>query len=241
VDSGINGTYIGHLDIRRCRFDGNLKLSTDYRPYSGSPSGTKVHDVVVAGCEFRRFQTGVVDRGWSDFAVEDCLFEDNLIDVQLLATSCVKNPHTVKLARNRHLGHAKMQAIYARRNRKTVYGAPADYWVYGTYSEHSDKYEVEEFLVAPQTLDGHLLYYAQNAANFVPFMKTGTKYDGQTNRQLMQELGVCVNGRYFEEGDGFERLPRTNVPIWIAKAVAPEPKSQPTALDAGVVETSLQD
>jgi len=217
VDSGINGTYLGHLDIRHCRFDGNLKLSTDYRPYTGTPSGTKVHDLVIADCEIRRFQSGVVDRGWSDLTVENCLFENNLIDIQLLARSSIKSPHTVTLARSRHGGRRQMQALYAKRNPKTVYGAPADYWVYGTYPERSGKYEIEQFLVAPHTLDGHMLFYSHNAASFVPFEGTGTEYDGKTNQQLMDEHGVCVDGRFFAAGDEIEQLPRTNVPIWIAK------------------------
>ena len=87
VDTGFDGTYIGHLDVRDCRLDGNLKLANWWRPYNGTFAGTKVHDIAFTNCEFRRFQVAIVDRGWSDFDVDGCVFENNLIDLQVICRS----------------------------------------------------------------------------------------------------------------------------------------------------------
>lgn len=245
VDTGMQGTYLGHLDVRNCRFDGNLKLTTSFVPYNGTFAGTKIHDVNYSNCEFRRFQVAVVDRGWSDFLVENCIFQNNLIDISIITRSTIKTPHEVTLKTNQHLGRPEMASLYATKLPKSVWGSPFDYYFTEQYVSRGKApandpnpldYIRQTFFVSPHTIDGRLMYYPDNADTFVPYSGTGTEYDDKTNAQLWTEKQVAVNGRYFSTSDpNLEQLNvSSNLPIMVAKAIIPDPDPDPKTLEERV-------
>jgi hypothetical protein len=138
---------------------------------------------------------------------DGCVFENNLIDLQVICRSTIGEPHEVRIGNCRHLGRPAMAAAYKRQNPKTVWGKPRDFWFHDQFPERASTLDANVFRVAPHTLDGRLLFYPSNADAFVPFAGTGTEYDGLTNLELSKQKNVSVMGRSFDPRSvAYERL-----------------------------------
>lgn len=206
VDQGMTGTYIGHIDFVNCRVEGNLKITNYWRPYNGTPDGTKVHDVTYENCEFRNFQVAILDRGWSDLDIKNCVFENNLIDIQIMGKSMNLTDHLVTVSSCRHLGRPAMASLYATKNPATVWGKPKNFWFIDFNAASSKTYSAEVLRPSPHRVNGKLLYYPDNLDTFVPFAglpstSPGFKYDKLTNARIWELYGQAVNGRRFSPTD----------------------------------------
>jgi hypothetical protein len=216
VDAGMDSTYIGHFEYRNCRFDGNFKLTNWWRPYNGSPAGTKVHDIFMYNCEFRNFQVGIVDRGWSDYVIKDCIFEDNLIDIQVITRNNIKNSHDVNISGCTHLGRPKMLAAYNARiaAKLPVWGKPKDFWFHEMWPSKGKIYMPEAHMVSNHTIDGKTLYYTDSEDTYIPFSLSNTQYDNLTNEQTQTMFGKTINGRIFKRAEKKILNIDSNIPIY---------------------------
>lgn len=240
VDAGLGGTYVGHIDVRNCKFYGNLKLSAFFRPYHGTFDGTKIHDVSYIDCEFHRFQVGFIDRAWSDVDLIRCKFSDNLIDLHVSTHVLAgqKTNHVVWIEDCEHLGRPAMAAVYASKNPNAVYGKPHDFWFVDQYAQRNRTYSIEPLLPSRHTIDGRMLYYPDNADDFVLYsgvVGTGSQFNDLNNAQLWAQHGVAVSGRRFDPADPQMELLTidSNIPVYVQKLTPPpEPRTVEQRLDA---------